>query len=94
MLKHDAACGFGLPDPFSESGQVGDSLRIQQGLHDGTIGVTADNDVGNFQYGHRVFDSGGTAALHRAIGRHHVADVSNNKELAWIGLRKKSGVDS
>lgn len=89
VLMHDTAGGFGLPDSFPESGQVGDCPWIQQSLHDSTMGVAADNDAGNFQYGHRVFDSGSAAALHGAIRRHHVAGVSKNKELAGIGLRKE-----
>lgn len=94
VLVHQAAGRFSLPDPFPERGQVGDRFRIQQGLHDGTIGMATHDDVENLQDRHHVFDRGRAAALHRTLRRHHVASVSENKELAVIGLCEEGGVDS
>ena len=56
--------------------------------------MTADDDVRNFEHGHRVFDGRRASALHRAIGRHHVAGVSQDEELSRLGLRHQGRIDS
>src|SRR5574341_571076 len=56
--------------------------------------MAADDDVGDFQDGHRVFDGSSTAALHGAVRWHHVAGVSQNKEFPGISLCEERGVDS
>ena len=42
----------------------------------------------------REFDGGSTSALHGAVWWHHVAGVSQNKELPGISLCEERGVDS
>ena len=58
------------------------------------MGMAADDDVGNLQDGHSVFDGLRAVALHRAIGRYYVTGVSENEELAGICLRQEGGIDS
>lgn len=94
VLDHLASRRFGLPDPLFDRRQIMDVFGMQHGLHHGAIGVAVDDNVGDFQHRHRILNSGRAAALHGAIGRHHVAGIPENKELPGIRLRQERGIDS
>lgn len=94
VLMHHAARGFALPQPLLDGRQGVNVLRMQESPHDAAIGMAADDDVGNLQDSHRLFDGRRAPALHRAIGWYHVTGVSENEELAGICLRQEGGIDS
>src|SRR4029079_1638455 len=86
-FTHETPCSFCLSDPFLDGGQVMDLFRMQQRLHDAAIRVTAHDDVRYFEHGHPIFDGCRASALHRSIGRHHVAGISQYEEFPRLGLR-------
>ena len=75
VLAHEAAGRFGLSDPFLDGRQVMHLFRMQQRFHDAAIGMAAHNDMGNFEDRHRILDGRRAPALHRSIGRDHVAGI-------------------
>lgn len=56
--------------------------------------MATNNDVRNFEHGHRVLDRRRTPALHRTVRRYHVTGVPKNKELARLCLSKQRGIDA
>ena len=80
--------------PFLDGRQVLYLFRVQKGFHDTAIGMAADNDVRDFQYRHRVLDGRGTAALHGPIGRDQVSGISQNEQLARLGLGHECRIDA
>jgi hypothetical protein len=87
VLVHQAPCSFGLSDPLLDGRQVVNVLWMQEGFHDATICMPTDNNVGNLLDGHRVFYGRGAAALHRAIGRHHIDTLCRFGQLT-LGRRQ------
>ena len=94
VVAHQASRRFSLPDPFFDRRQVTDVFGVQHGLHYGAIGVAAHNNVWDLQDCQRIFDGRRAAALHGAVGRDHVAGISQNEQLAGICLREECGVNA
>ena len=61
-------------------------LAAQYGLHRAAIRVSAHDDVLDPQRQHRVLDRGRDAARRLSIGRHDVACVAADKQVAGIRL--------
>ncbi len=71
-------------------------FAFAQHLHCGAFGVSADNDVGYLKGEDGEFDDGRGAIIliRRSSGRDEVANVSQNKQVAWIGRCKQVGDDT
>ncbi len=81
-----ASRGSRMVQPLRHAGQRLKSRRIQNALHHAAIGVPADDDVGDAQHPHRVFDGRGNSADRLGVARHDVADHPANEKLAGFGL--------
>ena len=56
--------------------------------------MAADDDVVHAQRQHSVFDGGGDATVHLPVGRHHVADVAGDEQVAGGTLGDQLGNDA
>jgi hypothetical protein len=79
-LLDDVAYSRRLPEPPPDVRQLVDARRVEHRLHRAAVGVPADDDVLDLEHAHRVLDRRGRAA--GQPGRHDVADVAHDEELA------------
>jgi hypothetical protein len=56
--------------------------------------VAADDDVGDAERGDRVLDGRSLAAVRRAVGRHDVARVAQDEQLARARVGEQVRVDA
>ncbi|MNP08388.1 hypothetical protein D3C76_1004550 [compost metagenome] len=73
---------FGMAQPGLHRGHALQGLGVEHRFHCAAIGVAADDDVVHAERHHRELDGGGNAAVHLTVGRHHVADVASDEEVA------------
>ncbi|MNP41737.1 hypothetical protein D3C76_1354530 [compost metagenome] len=69
-------------------------MRVEYRTHGATVGVAADDDVVYAQCQHGVFDGAGNAAVHLAIRRYHVTDVTGHEQVARRTLGDQLGDDA
>lgn len=87
VVRHHRACHLGVPQPGLDRRHAFQGLRVEHGAHRPAVGVAADDDVVHAQRQHSVFDGGGDATVHLPVGRHHVADVAGDEQVAgelWV----------
>src|SRR5690606_29238392 len=65
--------------------------RVQHGFHRAAIGMTTDDDVLDAQRYYRIFDGGGDATHHLAVGGDDVADVAGDEQITGRTLGNQFG---
>ncbi len=90
----NAECGMGVFEPAADGRHGGDALRLEKRLHRAALGVSADNNVADFQSTDGELNDSADAAEHLAVSGHHVADVAGDEDLAGAGAGDGVGVDA
>ncbi len=70
------------------------AVGVEHCAHGAAVRVSANDDVLHAQCNHCVFQSGGHAAIHLAIRRYDVADVTRDEQVAWRTLGNQFGHDA
>src|SRR5690606_37081818 len=86
VLLHHYLGHFRVLQPGPHCRHAAQLLGVEHRLHCAAVRVPADDDVLDPQRHHRVFDGGGDAAAHLAIGRYHVTHVAGSEQVARRAL--------
>ena len=82
VLLHHGLGHFGMTQPGFDRRHLFQAVRIEYRAHGAAVGVAANDDVLHAEGQYRVFDGGGNAAVHLAVGWHDVADVTGHEQIA------------
>ncbi|MNI42964.1 hypothetical protein D3C73_972790 [compost metagenome] len=83
-----------MTQPGGNGRHLGQRLRVEYRTHRAAVGVATDDDVVHAQRRHGVLDGAGNAAVHLAIRRYHVANVTGHEQVAWRALGDQLGDDA
>ena len=93
VLAHDMCRGQSVTQPLAHERQSPKGLGIEHPLHSAAVGVTANDDVLDLQFDHGILDRSRFTIVADAVGRHHVADVADDEQLAWFRVGDEIGID-
>ena len=93
VLTHNLGRGQPVTQPFTHERQSPKRLGIKNPLHGAAVGVTADDNVLDFQFGHGILDRRRFSVVADAVGRHHVADVANDEQLTRFRVGNEIRID-
>ncbi|CAI8774316.1 conserved hypothetical protein [Pseudomonas sp. IT-P260] len=94
VVMHHGLRHFRMTQPGFDCRHFFQAVRIEHCPHGAAIGVAANDDVLHAQRQYRVFDGGGNAAVHLAIRRYDVADVTGHEQIARRALGDQLGHDA
>ena len=83
-----------VPEPARDVGHRLQARGISQRLHRAAVRVAAHDDVADAERHHGVLDRRGDTAVVGGIGRHDVARVAADKQVAGLGLHDLLGDDA
>jgi len=83
-----------VAEPFGGEGQAGEVGLVEHGFEGAAVGVAADDDMADVEDFDGVFDGGGDAAGHGAVGRANVARGAAEEHVARLGLEDEVGDDA
>ncbi|MCY1458678.1 hypothetical protein D9M71_760770 [compost metagenome] len=81
VFNHGAGY-FGMAQPGLDRRHLLQAVGVEHRAHGATVGVAANDDVVYTQRQDGIFDGGRNAAVHLPVGRHHVADVTRDEQIA------------
>lgn len=67
VFRDNPSRGFGLQQPGFDRGQVLDFGGLQDGFHNGAVGMPADDQVLDAEDGHCVLDRGRAPSHNRSV---------------------------
>ena len=85
---------LGVTQPGLDRRHLFQAVGVEHGTHGAAVRMPAHDDVLYAKGEHRVFDSRGNTAVHLAVGRHHVTDVTGHEQVAWGALGDQLGHDA
>ena len=82
----DHPTGIGVAQPAGHGGHVIQALAGGDSGHGAAVGMPADHDVADFQGRDGVLHRGGHTARLRAVGRHDIASIADDEQVARLTL--------